>query len=165
MRPERLAFFFIVFGLVFPLTAAPQASRKEKPPAPAAKGARPLIRKDLLVVGQGQSLPPRRDIFRPRPAGAPMSRPAAPGGAPAPKRNGAPVREAPAFALELVYVGSIRSAGKITALILKDGQTTPVAVGDEIIPGYKVLRITPDEIEVEGPNSGHKTFSRQGDRP
>jgi hypothetical protein len=165
MRSERLAFFLVVLGIVFPLAAAPQAIRKEKAPSPAAKAAGPLIRKDLLAVSQGQIVPPRRDIFRPRASGAPESRTAAPGGPPAPKRNGPPVREAPTFALNLVYVGSIRSAGKITALVLRDGQTTPVAVGDEIISGYKVLRITPDEIEVEGPNSEHKTFSRQGDRP
>lgn len=82
-----------------------------------------------------------------------------------PKGKGSAVPASPTFVLDLVYVGSIRSGGTITALVMRDGQTTPVSVGDEIIPGYRVLRITPDEIEVEGPKSERKTFTRQGDRP
>lgn len=154
---------------VQPATIQAPAPKKETPkpvpvPTPAAKDAKPLIRRDLLNFGQGEIAPSRRDIFRPRT----YPRPAAPQvpsvTAPARKLPGTAVVQ-PAFTLSLVYVGSARSAGKIIALVLVDGQTTPVAEGDEIAPGYKVVRVTPDEIEVEGPNSERKTFSRQGDRP
>jgi hypothetical protein len=150
---------------------APKPAPTEKTPktapvtAPAAGPAAPLIRKDLLRSAPAEIPAPRRDIFHPRNSGLPAPPPAAPGRAPVPKGKGSAVPASPTFVLDLVYVGSIRSGGTITALVMRDGQTTPVAVGDEIIPGYRVLRITPDEIEVEGPKSERKTFTRQGDRP
>ncbi len=154
-----------------PLKAAPapRPAPNEKTPRTApdtrrgATPAAPLVREDLLAAVQKDSPAPRRDIFRPQSPRLPAAAPAARG--PAPARKGAPAAEVPSFALELVYVGSIKSGGTMTALVLRNGQTTPVAVGDEIIPGYKVLRITPDEIEVEGPKSERRTFTRQGDRP
>jgi hypothetical protein len=144
--------------------SAPNEKKAKTAPAPAlaAGPAAPLIRKDLLSSAPGEIPAPRRDIFHPRSSGLPAPPPAAPGRAPVPKGKGP---AAPTFVLDLVYVGSIRSGGTIMALVMRDGQTTPVAVGDEIIPGYRVLRITPDEIEVEGPKSERKTFTRQGDRP
>jgi hypothetical protein len=146
--------------------SAPKQETPERVPVetPAAKSAKPLIRTDLLNFGQGEIAPSRRDIFRPR-TYPQSARPEVPSVA-APTRKLPGTAEAqPAFTLSIVYVGSARSAGKIIALLLVDGQTIPVAEGDEIGPGYKVVRVTPDEIEVEGPNSERKTFSRQGDRP
>jgi hypothetical protein len=129
--------------------------------APAENPSAPLVRMDLLRLGGKDIAPPRRDIFRPNSYGRPALQSSAPG----PAGRTLSSKEPPAFALNLVYVGSVRSGGKIMALVTSDGQTLPVAVGDEIIPGYKVLRITVDEIEVEGPKSQRKTFSRQGGRP
>jgi hypothetical protein len=165
MRSDKGVRVLAVLCLVSSLASAPQAPRTEKAPAPAAKETKPLIRKDLLALGQGEIAPPRRDIFRPQAYAQPASPQGPSATLPSQKRLGAPAVEPPAFTLSLVYVGSVRSAGKIVALILREGQTTPVAEGDEIIPGYKVLRVTADEIEVQGPNSERKTFSRQGDRP
>jgi hypothetical protein len=132
---------------------------------PVENPQEPLVRKDLLETGESKTVPPGRDIFRPRfsaSAGL-FSRPPGPSAAAA---NRSPrTKEAPAFSLDLVYVGLVRSGGKIVALVMAEGQTMPVAEGDEITPGYKVLRITDTEIEVEGPNALRKTFVRQGDRP
>jgi hypothetical protein len=50
------------------------------------------------------------------------------------------------------------------ALIVRSGEAVPVAEGEEIIPGYRVVRITALEIEIEGPGGERKVFSRQGDR-
>jgi hypothetical protein len=164
MKSERLAPVLIVVGLVSSLLASPQAVGTKTSPAPAVKEAKTLIRKDLLVFGKGPIVPPRRDIFRPGAYAGPDGLQGPQGIQPVPKRK-ATVGEHPAFALNIIYVGSVRSGGKTVALIVRDGQTDPVAEGDEISPGYKVLRITPDEIEIEGPNAERKTFSRQGDRP
>ncbi len=163
MNPRRWLFFLVALGLMLPLAPAPRPAPREK--TPAAKPSAPLVRKDLLVFAADDVSPPRRDIFHPRSSGLPVAPSPGPAKAAAPKRKGASVPEAQAFVLDLVYVGSVRAGGTITALITRNGQTTPVAVGDEIIPGYRVLRITADEIEVEGPNSERKTFTRQGDRP
>lgn len=129
--------------------------------APAAK---PLVRLDLLVLGPGEVPPPVRDIFRPRAAaaaaavrtGGPSVRPVTGGPAPAP---------APAFALNISYLGSIKSGGRVIGLVLRGGQTLDVGEGDEIAPGYKVVGVTAEAIVVEGPNGERKTFAKQGDRP
>ena len=129
--------------------------------APDDQPAAPLIRLDLLRPNKKEAAPAHRDIFRPGaavPAASPVPSPGALSGPPQSKQP-------PAFALNLVYVGSVQLGGKIMALVTSEGQTLPAAVGDEIIPGYKVLRITFDEIEVEGPNAQRKTFSRQGGQP
>jgi len=164
MRTERLAPVLAVLCLAASLASSPQETRAKKTPEQAAREAKPIIRKDLLVFGKGQIPPPRRDIFRPGYYGAPASAPTM-AMRPASKPQAPKVEEPPAFVLNLTYVGSVRSGGKIVALVIRDGQTMPVAEGDEVVPGYKVVRVTPDEIEVEGPNSERKTFSRQGDRP
>jgi hypothetical protein len=164
MRSDKPARAFLLLFLVSFLVPALLAAQTDKAQAPAAKDDKPLIRKDLLSFGQGEIAPPRRDIFRPRATAQPTS-PQSPQVVTPARKLPTPAGGPPAFALNIVYVGSARSAGKIVALVLLDGQTTPVAEGDEITPGYKVLRVTADEIEVVGPNSERKTFSRQGDRP
>lgn len=126
---------------------------------------KPLVRKDLLVFGKGTAAPPLRDIFRPRtvesgpvamPAVRPAAKPAAAG----------PVPEAPpTFDLNISYIGSVKSGGQTLALILRGGLTESVREGDEIVPGYKVVRLTAEAIVVQGPSGETKTFQKQGDRP
>ncbi|HYA48888.1 MAG TPA: AMIN domain-containing protein [Burkholderiales bacterium] len=127
----------------------PAPKEKERTPktspasSPATAPGPPLVRRDLLKFATGDAPAPRRDIFRSRSFSPPGPPPAAAGRGPAPKGKASAPAAAETFTLELVYIGSIRTGGTITALVMRDGQTTPVAVGDEIIPGYKVLRITP----------------------
>jgi hypothetical protein len=129
-----------------------------------AAAPKPLIRKDLLVFGQVEVAPPIRDIFRPKTVAVPAVRrpdgPAvkAPAGAPEPETP-------PAFTLNVSYVGSIKSGGQTIALILRGGQTLSVSEGDEISPGYTVLRVTAESIVVRGPTGEIRTFTKQGDRP
>jgi hypothetical protein len=157
-RPPRPA-FLPVLGLCLALALV--AARPDKARTPAAADGKPLIRKDLLTFGRGKIVPSRRDIFRPADAAAP----AKPSGRPAERNRPAPAAEEPGFTLNIVYVGSVRSAGIVLALVVQNGRTITVAAGDEIVPGYRVLRVTADEIEITGPNSERKTFARQGDRP
>lgn len=127
-----------------------------------AKAPKPLVRKDLLVFGEGEIAPPLRDIFRPRPSAtpAPVSRPTVKPAA------ATPVPEAPpSFALALSYIGSIKSGGQTIALILRGGQTLSVKEGEEIVPGYKVIRLTAESIVVQGPTGETRTFPKQGGRP
>jgi hypothetical protein len=130
---------------------------------PAQEAPRSLIRKELLVFGSGQIAPPLRDIFRPKAAGT-----SAPPRAGKPAAKAAPVTPAaaaPSFNLNISYIGSVKSGGRTIALVLRGGQTVSVGEGDEIAPGYKVVRVTAEEIVVEGPNAERKTFALQGDRP
>ncbi len=124
----------------------------------------PLIRKDLLHFEEGEIGQPLRDIFRPKPSraeGAVQPRPVAPRPAAKPA---VPEEKPPEFVLDLKYIGSVQAGGKTMALVIRSGQAVPVAEGEEVIPGYRVVRITPQEIEIEGPDAQKRTFSRQGDR-
>ena len=130
-----------------------------------AEAPKPLVRKDLLIPGAGAPPPIVRDIFRPKStaAAAPaVRRPAGP-------VAGAPVvpapEAAPAFTLSISYLGSIKAGGQTIGLVLRGGKTLDVAVGDEVAPGYKVVGITSEAIDIEGPNGERRTFTKQGDRP
>jgi len=126
---------------------------------------RPLVRKDLLVFGSGEIVPPIRDIFRPKAAAVASAVPR-PGGPAVKPSVDIPRPEAPpAFALNISYIGSIKAGGKTIALVLRSGQTVSVGEGDEIAPGYKVVGVTAEAIIVQGPDGERRTFPRQGDRP
>jgi len=133
--------------------------------AQTAEAPKPLVRKDLLVLGTGEPPALIRDIFRPKTtAAAPSVRRAA-----GPVTAGpavAPAETAPAFSLSISYLGSIKDAGGRTiGLVMRGGKTLDVAEGDEIAPGYKVVGVTAEAIVVEGPNGERRTFTKQGDRP
>jgi len=164
MKSKRFAaciLFAFGAGLLFSIPG-PVSQNQDR--APQAKDLKPLVRKDLLANLTKAPAPPLRDIFHPK-ASSEAAAPAFRAGRPAVRKAGRSAPESPAFTLNLVYVGMIRSGTKTIALITRDGQTTPIAEGEEIIPGYRVLRITPDALDVEGPNAQRKTFSRQGDWP
>jgi hypothetical protein len=124
---------------------------------------KPLVRKDLLVFGSGEIAPPIRDIFRPMTVATPPARRSVrPTASPTATRSS----DVPAgFTLNISYIGSVNAGGRTIALVLRNGQTMSVGEGDHIAPGYKVVRVTAQEIVVEGPNSERKTFLRQGGRP
>jgi len=133
--------------------------------SPGGETAKPLVRKDLLVFGQAEPAPPLRDIFRPKFA-ASAAVPVRPARAAAQPAPGGPASEAaPAFALNISYIGAIKSGGQTIALVLRGGQTLSVKEGEEIAPGYKVVSLSAEAIVVQGPSGETKTFPRQGDRP
>jgi hypothetical protein len=153
-RTAKTAAALLVFGAALALSAAQ-----------TGEALKPLVRKDLLVFGKGEIAPPVRDIFRPKtnPGAGAVIRPAGP--TVKPVVAGETPTTPPAFELNISYIGSIKSGGRIIALVLRSGQTLSVKEGDEIVPGYKVVGVTAEAIVVEGPTGERKTFPRQGDRP
>jgi hypothetical protein len=126
---------------------------------------KPLVHRDLLVLGSRAIAPPVRDIFRPKTAAVPPDARQV-GGAVARPASKSPAPEAqPSFALNISYIGSIRSGGRTIALVLRAGQTVSVGEGDELAPGYKVVAVTAEAIIVQGPTGERRTFARQGERP
>jgi hypothetical protein len=132
--------------------------------AQSADAPKPLVRKDLLVLGTGEPPALIRDIFRPRSAAAaPAVR--RPAGA-APADPVVPLPETPpAFTLSISYLGSIKAGGRTIGLVLRGGKTLDVAEGDTISPGYKVISVTAEAIVIQGPNGERRTFAKQGDWP
>jgi hypothetical protein len=157
----------VVWAAVFALlltSAGRLAPRPQADPKPAAAAGPeasrpPIVRTDLLFLDREEPGQAVRNIFRPKASSSPAARPAVrrpSGKAPA----AAPPAQPAGFALELTYIGSVGVSGRIMALVLRGGQTVSVAEGDEVLPGYRVVRITAEEIVVEGPNSERKTFTR-----
>jgi hypothetical protein len=151
---DRIIVAAVLCGGLLALAAAQDA------PVP-----KPLVRKDLLVLGRGEVPPPVRDIFRPKTAASVASAFRAGGPAFRPAPAGPAAVPAPAFTLNITYLGSIKSGGRIIGLVQRGGQTLDVGEGDEIAPGYRVVGVTAEAIVVEGPNGERKTFAKQGDRP
>lgn len=133
--------------------------------AQSADAPKPLVRRDLLVLGSGEPPALIRDIFRPRSvAAAPtVRRPAGP----APAAPDVPAPETPpAFTLSISFLGSVKDArGRTIGLVLRGGQALDVAEGDTISPGYKVVSVTGEAIVIQGPSGERRTFTKQGDRP
>lgn len=129
-----------------------------------------LIRKDLLAAEPAPDLVPRRNIFVPGseflPApsadmgplqGTPSSAAAA--------QTAGPKTDTAGAAISLTYVGYIRSDRRMIALVLVSGQALAVAEGEEIIPGFRVSKVTPAFLEVKGPEASTRTFTLEGERP
>jgi hypothetical protein len=145
------------------LSLSPQQQKEQASPEKHPAGIKPLVRKDLLNFGEPPPSLPLRNIFRPKSSASrgPVTR------APAPRRpepKAPPPPDEPSFALVLNYIGSVQSGGRTMALVVRSGEALPLAEGEEAAPGYRVIRITPLEIEVEGPGGERKVFARQGDR-
>ncbi|MCK7527595.1 MAG: hypothetical protein MZV64_63295 [Ignavibacteriales bacterium] len=105
--------------------------------APAPK---PLVRKDLLVLGRGEIAPPVRDIFRPRATAAPAAA-VRPGGPAVKSGRRRPAADAgPGLRPEhQLHRDRSSPAAAVIGLVLRGGQTLDVGEGDEIAPGYKVV--------------------------
>jgi len=144
----------------------------------------PLVRLDLLEKPPAQLGPPKRNIFSPRASGAGLPlvnlgapRPTAIGSAVSPPANiggalGAtaaegtvPSNQAPAFTIDLRYVGFVESekTGRIIGLVVFQGQARAVVEGEVISEGISIGRITRKEIAVNMPDSSTKTFSLEGE--
>ncbi len=147
----------------FALSVLPQEESKGEGTRKTSRETTPLIRKDLLDFGEETPPPSLRNIFRPKRT---VNRAAAPRvpAAPRPEAKTPPSEPEPSFALSLNYIGSVESGGRTMALVVRNGEALPVAEGEELAPGYRVIRITSEEIEVEGPGGERKVFSRQGGR-
>lgn len=139
-----------------PETSGGLQARKAKERTAAASG--PLVLKRLLDSGREDGVRIIRDIFRPL-----AQAPAAEAGRAGPNAPTRPAEPGPPQ-LELAYLGFVRSGERVTAIVIFQGQTLTVAAGDELAPGYRVTRLTPDEVEITGPDAAKEVFHRQGEQ-
>jgi len=154
----------VILAAAILAAAAPAGAAPEKT-APAKPAAQPsLLRLELLKSASPPSAQFKRDIFSPGWAPAEQPAVAPPKTAPL-SREGVPERVnegVPAPAVR--YIGFSRAVGtkKIIALVLFDGQPTAVGEGETLAPGYTVIRITPGEIQVRGPDGKESRFALEG---
>jgi len=147
-------------------TAPAKASQEGEP--------RSLVRKDLLLKKKGELGPPKRNIFSlqtfaPAPdVSGSQTIPAVTNAAGAKPPQGGQAQAAQAEVLQPVfdfrYIGYVRSSRKVTAVVIYNGLPYPVSEGDALGQEIRILKITAKEIEIQGPNSGKKTFSLEGER-
>lgn len=128
-----------------------------------------FIRKDLLVRPERRLQPPRRNIFMPSRSSPVEEDPGYAGQKINLGRSGLDIQDKEEKqagpVLNLRYLGYVQSAGKLVALIVFEGQLLAVEKGEMISEGVKVGEISPEEIEIIGPDSLSRKFSLEGVKP
>lgn len=145
------------------------AFAEEKAPAAKTPAATPLVRTDLLIVPPPEPAAAIRDIFSP---GRAVAVPAAvapglaePSDEEDPGPEGAPEAAPVEPALDITYIGYVRSGGKMVALVFSDGLALAVAEGEEVFPGIKVEKIGPDRIDLVESDGKRTSVPIQGEQP
>ena len=153
----------LVWSLAGGFSAGQGQEEDVRPSAPAR-----LVRMDLLASAPAEANPPLRDIFKPRGPSLAMENrgseavvPESPAGLLRPSEASIPAKPA----LNLVYIGYIRSARTMIALVIADGQAAAVAEGEEVFPGVTVVKVTPDRIDLSGPGTETSSVPLQGEQP
>ncbi|MDH4217144.1 MAG: hypothetical protein OEY18_00070 [Candidatus Aminicenantes bacterium] len=129
-----------------------------------------LIRKDLLETSSRKLLPPRRDIFTrqsPSSIGEGLEFPGAdrlhlPEGDPSQTNSS---DESIGISLDLKYIGYVNSEQRVVALILFRGEVYAVEFGDMLDGGISIGEITPDDIEIIGPDFQSSKVKLEGEKP
>lgn len=80
-------------------------------------------------------------------------------------QNSRPQGENLSLSLNLRYLGYVLSGKRIVGLIVFEGEAMPVVEGEEISEGFTVGRVSPEEIEVFGPDSKPMKFTIEGEFP
>jgi hypothetical protein len=147
----------------------PGASAEEKAQAAKKPPATPLVRTDLLGRPLPEPAAAIRDIFSPgRAVAVPEAAAPALAGSPEeaePGPEGEPEAAPGEPALDVAYIGYVKSGGKMVALVFSDGLALAVAEGEEVFPGLKVERIAPDRIDVIGSDGKRTSVPIQGEQP
>ncbi len=162
MKVKRALFVVLLLSFGLALWAGaqtPQEKETEK------KQIKSLIRKELLQKGKQKLGPSRRNVFSLR-----MPSRVDPGKAPVnfepnPQRvERIRSKEAPGMPLLIRYIGHIKSDSKITGLIIFEGSALAVVNEEMIGEGVKIVEITPEYIEVIGPDSVRRKYTLEGEK-
>jgi len=171
VRPRKKRYFEkrlkdgVVFGILWFLAGglllAGSVDKREAKTTELSPG-QSLIRKDLLVKPRPAEVRPRRNIFvRGGGAAVEPGPPAnlAPPQAETPSDKAVPESVGP----DIRYIGFVTTARKIVGLVLVNGQALAVAGGDRLAGDYTVLKISPETLELAGPDGQTKTISIKGE--
>lgn len=130
-----------------------------------------LIRKDLLVTSRRQPLPPpKRNIFIRQRTNLGAEGSAFPGTDLSQSQQGVLSQtdekaENEEIFLDLIYIGYVNSEQRVVALIIFKGRTYAVESGDILEGGINIGKITPDDVEISGPDSQSRKVKLEGEKP
>jgi hypothetical protein len=170
MKTKVILGFFLLSSSVLLASGQAKPARAKKADPDMVQGR--LLRMDLLERKDEPSTAAKRDPFVPGarfdlPAGTPMQQ----GiggfrqGMPGFNREAEPAAETPPEPpVNVRYVGFIRGREKFLALVLFNGQAMAVGGGESLGDVWKVVRVTPEEIEIQGPDGAGLKFALEGER-
>ncbi|MFC2157633.1 hypothetical protein ACFLT9_07350 [Acidobacteriota bacterium] len=138
----------------------------------AAEISRKLVRIDLLLKEKAELVAPNRNIFIPSPrnvggqsvkSGSLSQAGTVPSVESGTDPDSQTAQEELTAAVDLKYIGYIRSGSEIIGLITYLGETLAVSKGDWIDDSFRVKDISVNEISILGPDSKEKIFSLEGE--
>ncbi len=124
-----------------------------------------LIKKELLLKKKQKLSPPRRNIFSLQRTESGETRVFPTNPQPIQKKTPGVTEDKPAgLQMHLRYIGHIRSGEKIVALIILEDTAFAVEKGEMISEGIQIGDITPEYIEIIGPDSVRKKYTLEGEK-
>lgn len=129
-----------------------------------------LIKKELLNIQNKRFPSPRRNIFLRQRVSMSQNEisPSTGGDLRMPNAEDSPSRketEQEKIGFHLNYIGYVRSGDRVVALILWEGEVYPVESGDVLEGGVAIGEISPDDIEIIGPDSVSRRIKLEGEWP
>lgn len=169
MKAKAWALISTILFVILHVWAAARQEAQE-PGSQKTVGQTSLVRKDLLEPSKRQLSPPLRNIFTrqriipsgERPGFFGTEGEASPGGTSV--RPGSE-NENTEISINVKYIGYVNSEERVIALIILDGETYAVESGDLLEGGIHIGEITPDDVEIIGPDSGSNKVKLEGERP
>jgi hypothetical protein len=161
--PKNWAFLFLLFlslGLVLwpgeKNLQEKEAERDEK---------KSLIKKELLVRKKQKLSPTRRNIFSLQRTESRETGVLPNNTQPIQKKTPSIIEEEPSgLPMHVRYIGHIRSGLKIVALIILEDTALAVEKGEMISEGVQIGDVTPEYIEIIGPDSVRKKYTLEGEK-
>jgi hypothetical protein len=165
MRVLVSALFFLVA-----LICAETRQEAQKTAPQKIKEQTSLVRKDLLQPTRKQVSPPLRNIFTRQSISSSREGSEYLGAdqrlstGRTPFQAGSESQNAE-ISINVKYIGYVHSEKKVIALIILSGETYAVESGDMLEGGIHIGEITPDDIEVIGPDSESNKVKLEGEKP
>jgi hypothetical protein len=155
----------LVMAAAIVLVCSAQSAKKTPEKSAAGQPQKPLIRKDLLQKKTRGTAAIKRDLFSPQSILGNQDMPLVMPKVKTTADEESPAAESqPPLVLHYIGFGYNQTKQKYFAMIFFQEQVTTVQEGDTLGPGWKVVKITAKELQVEGPDGKPLTFSREGDQ-
>ncbi len=164
MRVEKNWAFLFLFVLSLCLALwAGERNLQEK--AAGEDEKKSLIKKELLLRTKQKLRPPRRNIFSLQRTESREARILPSNPQPIQKKTpGIAEKESSGLQMQVRYIGHIRSGEKIVALIILEDTALAVEKGEMISEGVQIGDVTPEYIEIIGPDSMRKKYTLEGEK-